>query len=141
MNIGFTGTQEGMTMGQSFTLERLLKAVLSHEEVTEVHHGDCIGADKEFHDLAVIYGLKDKIVIHPPKNSRARAFCESEQVREPKDYMVRNQNIVDESEIIFATPLNDEASSPRSGTWATIRRSRDKEFNTTVVILSNGDTL
>ena len=138
MNIGFTGTQRGMTLAQAETLDRVLLTI--KDKIDSAHHGDCVGADKQFHDLITAYGLNEKIVIHPPKNHKARAFCESPNIREGKDYMVRNQDIVNDSEVVFATPIAYEASHPRSGTWATIRRSKNKG-NTTIVIYPDGNII
>lgn len=138
MNIGFTGTQKGLSLAQAETLDRVL--LIIKDKIDSAHHGDCVGADKLFHDLITAYGLNEKIVIHPPKNHKARAFCESPNIREGKDYMVRNQDIVNESEVVLATPIADEKSLPRSGTWATIRRSKNKG-NTTIVIYPDGNTV
>ena len=44
---GFTGTQHGMTDAQKATLRDFLAAGSG-----EFHHGDCIGADSEAHDIA-----------------------------------------------------------------------------------------
>jgi hypothetical protein len=40
----------------------------------ELHHGDCVGADSEAHDIADACGYN--IVLHPPTNYSERAWCE-----------------------------------------------------------------
>jgi hypothetical protein len=118
MIIGFTGTQKGMT---SYQMSKCYK-VLERHNPTEVHHGDCIGSDSQFHDIAM--GLDIAIVIHPPINPAKRAFKEDYFRRHPAvDYLVRNNHIVNQCEILIATPETVEEEL-RSGTWATIRAAR-----------------
>ena len=40
--------------------------------VSELHHGDAMGADAFAHQIAVSLGMR--IVVHPPENNRYRAF-------------------------------------------------------------------
>jgi hypothetical protein len=120
MIIGFTGTQLGMTFYQ----RRKIREQLQLMKPTEAHHGDCIGADQDFHILC--RELNIPVVIHPPNIDAKRAFCEGEEVREvkqPKPYLDRNHDIVDASDIILATPAEAHEIT-RSGTWATIRYAR-----------------
>jgi hypothetical protein len=114
-----------MTLRQT----HLVVAILTSEEVEaveEVHHGDCVGADKEFHGLVEQeLGGSTRIVVHPPENSRNRAYCRGDEIREPLPYMERSQNVVDETDGLIATP-REMREVLRSGTWATIRRGRKK---------------
>lgn len=116
---GFTGTQQGMTDIQ----QRVLSAILKRLGAGEFHHGDCVGADAEAH--AVVYKLGLFIVIHPPKDSKKRAFCYSLKttILCPKDYLDRNHDIVDETDFLIATPKTKDEEL-RSGTWATVRYAR-----------------
>ena len=117
MKVGFTGTQVGMSDSQKEKLEVLLKGL----NITEFHHGDCIGADAEAHEIANDLGLR--IVIHPPTNSSKRAYCIPNVLLDRKPYIERNHDIVDSCDLLVATPksANEEL---RSGTWATIRYAR-----------------
>lgn len=123
MKLGFTGTQQGATHKQVNSLIVLLNQL----KPTEVHHGCCVGADYQFHNLCLTRSYK--IVLHPPINTTKMApvgeFFES---REPAPYLKRNQHIVEECDILIACPKEME-EEVRSGTWATIRRVRraDKE--------------
>lgn len=119
MIIGFTGTQKGMSAYQMHRVEELLKQY--HPEC--VHHGDCTGADEQFHNIAVKLGIP--VVIHPPENDSKRAFCQSGTILAPKDYIARNHDIVDAVDNMIATPFEFNEQL-RSGTWATIRYARKK---------------
>ena len=121
MKVGFTGTQRGMTILQKAGLRALLGGL----KATELHHGDCIGADAEADAIAHDLGLR--VVIHPPENPAKRAFCKGDAARIEKPYLVRNHDIVDETEVLIAGPLNGEGDDPRSGTWATIRYAQRRK--------------
>lgn len=127
MKLGFTGTQDGMTEEQDAALGdflvKLRKINLYRSgEAIEFHHGDCIGADEQAHQIA--YTLGFEIFIHPPANNSKRAFCESPGITVllPKPYLARNRDIVDSTNILIAAPKEPEVL--RSGTWATVRYVR-----------------
>lgn len=127
MKIGFTGTQKGMNIYQKELFLSILSAV--KDETNSFHHGDCIGADKEAHDLVDAridrWLFKGVIVIHPPSDSKKRAFCTTTEIymRKPKPYIERNKDIVNEIDILIACPKSPKEEL-RSGTWATIRYAR-----------------
>lgn len=114
MILGFTGTQKGMSPQQM----QMIREYLTAHEVSEIHHGDCIGADASMHDLATEFDIP--VVIHPPSNDSKRAFCKGDKTLAPKPYLKRNYDIVNASEVLIATP-GTYAEQLRSGTWATIR--------------------
>lgn len=114
MKTGFTGTQEGMTIYQS----RALWIFLRNADPDEFHHGDCIGADETAHYIAKSLGIY--VVGHPPANPKKRAFTDCDEWREPKPYLERNHDIVDESDEIVACPKSRDEEL-RSGTWSTVR--------------------
>lgn len=124
--IGFTGTKMGMTGYQQISLLSLLR----HCGATEFHHGDCVGSDKQAHDIAVILGLP--IIIHPPVSSKLRAFCLSETILPPKDYLLRNHDIVAACDMLIACPMYDH-EEVRSGTWATVRHARKRQKPITIL--------
>lgn len=112
MIIGFTGTSKGMSVGQRAALERELRG-----RTFTFHHGDCVGADAQAHDIAKAAG--GSIVIHPPTDSKARAYCVGGRVLPPYPYLERNHHIVDACDVLIAAPRGAEVL--RSGTWATVR--------------------
>lgn len=122
MIVGVTGSRTERTPEQMIWFCKKLY----HLGATVLHHGDCRGADEQAHDCAIGLGLT--VVIHPPIKEIHRAFCYdktakslqgSVTVLEPKDYLLRNRDLVDASEYLLALPEGPETQ--RSGTWSTIR--------------------
>lgn len=121
--LGFTGTRKGMTRAQRLGV---LHAV-EHSTCSEVHHGDCIGADAEFHDLVSRMALGVTIVIHPSNCETMRAFKGEGEfdtlILPPKPPLERNRDIVGACDLLLAAPFG-LTEAQRSGTWATIRYAR-----------------
>lgn len=119
--IGFTGSQHGISVPQWVSLNKIADGLEREEDEIWLHHGDCIGADQMSHMLSLCRNYS--VVIHPPEDDKKRAYCtHARETREPKPYLVRNHDIVDETEMLIATPSGPETL--RSGTWATIRYAR-----------------
>lgn len=140
MILGFTGTQDGMTDQQRETVEAVVSAqYLPHMDfalanVSEVNHGDCIGADENFHMICRRIGVP--IVIHPPENESKRAFCEGAAlIHDPLPYLDRNRVIVVTSDWLLATPKqNHEPAGKRAGgTWYTVRFARTQAVPVLIV--------
>jgi hypothetical protein len=94
------------------------------DEVWDVmfHHGDCVGADVEAHKIALTRA--HRVTVHPPIDDSNRARLTSgTHWRVPKPYLVRNADIVSESDVMIACPFEAD-EQPRGGTWATIRMTR-----------------
>ncbi len=127
MIISFTGTRQGMTPRQFGTVQKLLRVL----EPSEVHHGDCIGADVQF--SAIANDLKIRIMTHPPKDEKKRAFCKASVIKRwpPMPFLTRNKQLVNCSELLIATPHRPEYL--RSGTWSTVRYAR-KQHKTIIII-------
>lgn len=136
MKIGFTGTRQGLTEVQHNELSDLFYGLLGEEIIdAEVHHGGCVGADEEFHNIATLYraiyltGEEDRlpIVIHPAQvpMSLQAAGLRGKRLS-PKPPLERNHDIVDETDVLIATPFESEEQQ-RGGTWSTIRYARKLE--------------
>jgi len=132
MKIGFTGTQKGMTPHQ----HKSVYLMLSEELPEEIHHGDCIGADDEVHNIAS--ELRIKIVIHPPIKGGKRAFRLGDESRPEQHYLVRNQQIVNETDVLIATPKSNKEEL-RSGTWSTIRYAMRETRMAVRIVWPNGN--
>ena len=114
--IGFTGTRRGMTRAQQNALRSLLLSGSA-----KFHHGDCVGADEQAHDIARALGRA--VVIHPASIPEQRAFKSAQDIREPKPPLVRNKVIVRETDLLIAAPA-EAMEQHRSGTWSTVRFAR-----------------
>jgi hypothetical protein len=90
--------------------------------VGELHHGDCVGADKQSHGIA--HNLSIPVVVHPPINAQLRAWCApAAEYRPPKEYLSRNVDIVDETDALIAAPYQEDEIG---GTWFTVRYARQQ---------------
>jgi hypothetical protein len=124
--IGFTGTHKGACLAQLEELSPKLQA-LKDAGFDEFHHGMCIGADEQAARIAKVIGFR--VVAHPglardPKNMLYRSEWDgNDEVREAKPFIERDHDIVDETEVMLATPLTC-AEQVRSGTWTTIRYAK-----------------
>lgn len=124
MKLGFTGTREGATEEQGVALALILFNL--RDEITEGHHGACVGADEQFTmslvDLAIMRP-EIRIVAHPPSQKKLiskLSLVNSHEILEPKEYIKRNHDIVDAVEAVIVTPKT-EIEEWRSGTWTTYR--------------------
>jgi hypothetical protein len=133
-NIGFTGTRQGMTEAQRSALRGLLDGGAG-----EFHHGDCIGADSQAHDIASKCGYR--IVLHPPTNPSERAWREApgQRKRPEKPYLDRNKDIVRETVSLIAAPAEPEEQL-LSGAWSTVRFAR-KMGRPVFLILPDGSVI
>ena len=120
MKVGFTGTRSGMTARQMLALAKFLGQYQSR--ITEFHHGDCVGADAEAHEIVESFLGVNVIYVHPPNDERYRAFKHSPHIAEPRGYLVRNHDIVNSVDRMLAAPKQIECPSNLrgQGTWATI---------------------
>lgn len=109
-----------MNTNQKRQVELFLKRLHSFEGELAFHHGQCVGADEEAAKIAKALGIWT--VAHPPTDKRYLSKFVSDETREPKDFLDRNHDIVDECDVLLATPKTVEVL--RSGTWATIRYGR-----------------
>jgi hypothetical protein len=136
-HVGFTGTRLGLSSKQRHALRTVL-AELHNDGAIWFHHGDCIGADEEAHEVAM--SLRYKVHVHPPSDFSHRAFCNMMNTSDqPAPYMVRNQAIVDACAILITSPqqwpLNPRPM--RSGTWSTVRKAEKKGIPR-VIIYADG---
>jgi hypothetical protein len=121
MIVGYTGSRAGMTEAQ----KRVIDIFFCDNDVSEAHHGDCIGGDEDFHEICRHHAIP--VVLHPPEDERLRAFCQG-AVREekPHPYLIRNKHIVNAVDLLLAAPKEEfEPDAMRGqGTWSTVRYAR-----------------
>lgn len=116
MVLGFTGTSKGMAPRQLKAVRQLLW------QAKVLHLGDCVGADAEAYEEALLLGCAT--VGHPPSAGRKRACLDYNEERAPKPFLERNKDIVNEGvDGLIAAPKG-WVEELRSGTWATVRYAR-----------------
>lgn len=124
IHIGFTGTRHGMTPQQmaivSYVIGRIVVAHVGRVPFT-AHHGDCVGADAQFHDLCRQRDFR--VVSHPPTDQTHRAHKVVDESWPPAPYLRRNRAIVNVSQFMIATPA-EATEQTRGGTWSTVRYAR-----------------
>lgn len=121
ISIGFTGSRKGMNQFQIDAVSaRISHWIALHGPVT-FRHGDSLKADAQAHDMAFLMGCQT--ASHPSTLDKHRAFCAANCVREPREPLLRNQDIVSESLELIACP-STRYEIRRSGTWSTIRYAR-----------------
>lgn len=98
--------------------EKVTQILDCENKPDSLHHGGCVGADDQAHKIAVSLGIRT--VIHPPTDNRLQSFVVPDELRDPKPYLQRNRDIVDDTDYLIACPAT-EREIQRSGTWATIR--------------------
>lgn len=137
--IGFTGPRSGMTQAQKETFAQLLEEWFPNVPFL-FHHGDCIGADAQAHQIIRHTRPNAKIITHPGcdrhGNEPTRAFCKADTILPAKPYLKRDREIVDVSAVLVATPKTRDYIG---GTWYTIEYAQ-KLQRPLVLIWSNGTT-
>jgi hypothetical protein len=123
--VGFTGARAGMTPAQAQAVDALLGRLAERNPTRALCglHGDCVGADADFDAICKRRSIAVKI--RPASIPGMRAGCDSEAIAEPRPPLVRNREIVADSELLIACPRTREEVR-RSGVWATIRAMRHK---------------
>lgn len=112
LRYGFTGTRHGMTAAQLNWLRHTLPAG------APLHHGGCVGSDAQAHVCAL--DGEGGVTVHPPANPALRMPFDDRAVwLGEKDYLDRDRDIVDATDLLLATP--DGPERPKSGTWYTVR--------------------
>jgi hypothetical protein len=152
IHVGFTGTRDGMTTEQFTKVAQKIedfKEFYIDDNVRKgalsFHHGDGTGADFQAHGIAK--NLNYNIIIHPPENDKARAFCVGDMILPELPYIERNHNIVEMSKYMLGVPKED-VEQLRGGTWATIRYARKNEifnsrseYNELFIVLPAGQVI
>jgi hypothetical protein len=136
--VGVTGSRDGCTPKQLQSLCDLLRLMQSRDHISQLHHGDCVGADAQANRIA--NDLRIRTVAHPPKNPTLRAFCTSRECRTPRGYTERNHEIVDECGQLIVLP-KEEKEIVRSGTWATCRYARSRGDVLVFIVWPDGTLL
>lgn len=124
MKIGFTGSRNGINDSQHENLVIIMKFEI---EPTRATHGDCVGADKQFFDIANSLGIETESRPGESKRFQSqsataafRAFTDSDLKHAPEPYYDRNRKIVEGCDILLACPAS---RNEKGGTWYTIKHA------------------
>lgn len=129
MKVGFTGTQDGMTPAQRQSLRKLMDSM----PISEFHHGSCVGADEQAHQLAL---NRCSVHVHPSTIAAKTAPCVGFRMYPPRPPLDRNHDIVDATSTLIGCPRGEDEEL-RSGTWATVRYARKKK-RPIILVLPDG---
>ena len=134
IKLGITGSRFGMNGLQMDTFISLLqdfkdKGVL----ISEFHQGQCLGVDVDSVPLVLELFPDCKVISHPPTKTHLVGNCTVHETREPRSYLVRDRNIVNESDMLIAIPFDSEYN-PRSGTWYT--HNYAKSLDKSVILIT-----
>lgn len=156
IKVGFTGSREGMTADQMVELRKRLSkgpGGTDWKMFSEFHHGDCVGADEQAHDMMRVlrtryWPLRVDIVIHPPLEDRGfRAHCDAEmdprelmsvKVLPAKNFLARDRDIVNDTDLLIGCPLGYDFRG-KGGTSYTIRYALS-QGKPVVIIWPDGTT-
>ena len=131
MIVGFTGTRKGMSEKQIKLVTEFLKKEGS--KISKILHGGCIGADMDFHNLCKEY-KREVYPGHSTYNKKDNSFKgdyeDADIIHQSKPYLERNKDIVDNCDILIATPL---INSSKGGTWYTINYA-EKNNKLTIIL-------
>lgn len=138
--LGFTGTRVGMTDAQ----RQRVRALLYELRPTALHHGMCVGADADMHQLMRDYDPLIHIKgwpgvsagANPDDDHALRAKVEVDSMHEPLTHFARNRCIVNACSFLIATP-REYQEQLRGGTWYTIHFAR-RSARARCIVLPNG---
>lgn len=127
MKIGVTATRKGLSPQQ----REWFHDWLTTAEVSELHHGDCLGGDAQIDAIFKLWrsGRASSIAVHPCTIEGQRAYTmrgkphtAGDVCLSPKPPLDRNRDIVAACDLLLAFP-GEKAMKLRSGTWATVRHA------------------
>lgn len=119
--LGVTGTRNEPTREQRNSIRDIIDR---YSFRSKMHHGCCVGVDAY---ITVLCRLRSwTIVAHPPINRAyfsSISYNSSDIKLQDEEYLVRNQIIVIDTNMLLAVPETEE-EVVRSGTWSTVRFAR-----------------
>lgn len=120
-------------MGLNETQFNVIKRFIIEDTDTEVlHEGDCIGVDQQVTLMFQDISPEIWVVCHPAERIGTRSFGEYDEIRPARGYLIRDKDMVNEADYLWAVPHCEEIA--RSGTWATVRYARKKGIPITIIM-------
>lgn len=107
----------------------MLLGELKDNGATQATHGMCIGSDETFHRMAkamayFVIGVPG-VTVFGKEWKRSTQCGDCDLIMPAKPFLLRNRDIVRESDVMIATPSETVEQRKGSGTWATIRYTRE----------------
>lgn len=127
--IGFTGTRKGMTYAQLQEVRGFLVTLKDDLRLKAVH-GDCVGADEEFHKIC--RDIDIWVQQRPCTRTEFRAYTDAPELEGPQEPLLRNRRIVRGCDVLLACP-HTMTEQGHGGTWYTIREGRRKNKQVVIV--------
>ena len=133
-HISVSGTRKGMSVEQRVAFKDLIRTTLwsSFDHPVHLHHGDCVGVDREVHlyfvSIRKHFGFDITTHAHPGFDrygkSPYRAYCDADIVHDVKPYRTRNQIMVDGADVEIILPRTEHEVTRGSGSWQSYRMAR-----------------
>lgn len=114
-SLGFTGSRLGMTEEQLKKYTYLLGRL----QPLELHLGDCVGADAQAYEIGKAFRPEMLFVGHPPIDGKLRANLFYDVIYDEKEYLERNRDIVNCSQVVIATPRKNSRGTQYTMKYAT----------------------
>lgn len=133
MKIGFLGTLREFTQVQR---DLFIDTIIKFGVVEEFHHGDCVGSDENAHNIIRLIAPDCEICVHPPVREMHRAYCEGDVDFVQMDYIARNQEIVDFSDVVVACIhefIKGQARSGANDPWRAIEYAKSQKIHTIII--------
>jgi hypothetical protein len=124
-----------MSIPQAVTVYRLLVEQLDFKEV---HHGGCMGADMDFDYITTL--LAAERIVHPCDLKQQQGqWNDGAIVLSEKPPLERNDDIIQISNTIIATPKSRKEQIRGSGTWYVIRHTKQRNDKCLIIVWPNGE--
>lgn len=122
MRISFTGSRHGLSDWQRQQLTNLLAA--NAHRITDAAHGNCMGADTEFHSLVLPFVVRVHVFPSTDRRTQSPIPADAYYVASPKPPMARNPDIVAAGPDLLVACPRQLSEQPRGGTWDIVRVAR-----------------
>ena len=120
MKVGVTATRWGVDERRLDTFKYIIEKL----GITHFDFGMCVGGDTQAYKIVRSLDKTVWVKGHPPiEQGQFFSNVDCDDIAKPKDYLSRDRDIVDESEVMIAMP-KENTEKRRSGTWYTVRYAK-----------------
>jgi hypothetical protein len=126
----FSGRRDDLSDSQKIMVVNFIRLI----KFKCAFHGDCIGADGQFHDLVRENRKKAWIEVYPSPYEAMRAFKEGDLTHEAMKAAERDKYMINQGEILLAAPPTKQPV--KSGTWANISFAETCETIQKIIVIA-----